>query len=40
LDGRGAVLVQIAGVQDIAGSNDVFAKYNNNDDDEAELHSQ
>jgi hypothetical protein len=40
LDGGGAALVQMAGVRDVAGSNDVFAEYDNDNDDEAELHSQ
>jgi hypothetical protein len=46
LGGRGVALVQMAGVRVVAGSNDVFAEYDNNktnddddDDDEAELHS-
>jgi hypothetical protein len=39
LDGGGAALVQMAGVRDVAGSNDVFAEYDNDNDDEAELHS-
>jgi hypothetical protein len=40
LDGGGAALVQMAGVRDEAGSNDVFAEYDNDNNDEAELYSQ
>jgi hypothetical protein len=42
LDSRGAALMQMAGIRDVAGNNDVFAKYDDddNDDGEAELYLQ
>jgi len=40
LDVGEAAPVQLADVRDVAGSNDGFAEYDNDDDDEAELYSQ
>jgi hypothetical protein len=40
LDGGGAAVVQIAGVRDVAGSIDVFAEYDNDNNDEAGLYLQ